>query len=156
MLRRPMQAPHAVAPYNAIASVDKVARSFKRLAPYHGSNAAQHATIAFRQSLDLFLPRPGLRHARSTSHLGNSAGTPPPPTPLSRSSSSFHVQARHSLGPHDIETLAQPPLQALGPVTRAVMAFSTANSSGVPGTNAQTNIGPEIAEIAVEVGPIYP
>jgi hypothetical protein len=123
------------------------------IAPLNGSNATKHATIAFRQSLDLFLPRPGLRHVRSTSHLGNSAGTPPP---LSRSNTSFNVHTRRSLGPHDIETLVQTPLQALGPVTRVMMAFSTANSSGVPGTNAQTNIGPEIAEIAVEVGQMHP
>jgi hypothetical protein len=69
----------------------------------------QHATISFRQSLDLF--RPGLRHTRSTSHLANSSNTSPT---LSRSTSSFHVGTRRSLGPHDIESLAQNSLHALG------------------------------------------
>jgi hypothetical protein len=122
----------------------------------HRSSTRSQATITHRRGLSLFLQfssPPRLGHSNSNSNSpsqpGGTAGGGTPPQAYTS-----HVRNHHSLGSdNELSAASNTPTSEFGlALERVRMAFSLANSSGVPGANAQASTGPELKEIAVEVG----
>ena len=107
------------------------------------------AAAIFHRTYSLFSPNQGndrRQHARSRSSLD--------PSPPSSSFHTLHADGRRSLDSLDLipNTLSPSHVKEFGRAyLKAKMAMSFANSSAVPGANAQTSNGDEIPEIVVEV-----